>query len=92
MRSLRATYNHAADRAPQTNPLPPNPVRLKKAWLPVTPRTRHLSAEQLPKFYAAVTALTNEVARDYLLLLLFTGLRRREAAALKWSEMNSTSA
>jgi integrase len=28
--------------------------------------------------------LPNPIARDYLLLLLFTGLRRREAATLRW--------
>jgi len=30
--------------------------------------------------------------RDYLLLLLFTGLRRREAAAMQWSEVDFASA
>jgi integrase len=29
-------------------------------------------------------SLENEIARDYLLLLLFTGLRRNEAARLRW--------
>jgi integrase len=26
--------------------------------------------------------------RDYVLLLLFTGMRRREAAALRWNEVD----
>jgi integrase len=88
MRALRVLYNFAADRAPPSNPMPPNPVRLKKAWLPVAPRTRIVAAEELPKFYKAVCKLPSEVARDYLLLLLFTGLRRREAAALRWDEVD----
>jgi integrase len=32
--------------------------------------------------------LGNAVARDYILLLLFTGLRRREASELAWSEVD----
>lgn len=88
MRALRALYNFAADRAPPANPMPPNPVKLKKAWLPVERRTRSVVVEELPKFYKAVCALPSTVARDYLLLLLFTGLRRREAAALRWEEVD----
>lgn len=32
--------------------------------------------------------LTNETLRDYLLLILFTGLRRQEAAKLQWSQVD----
>ncbi len=88
MRALRVLYNYAADRAPPSNPMPPNPVKLKKLWLPVERRTRSVSADDLPSFYKAVCALPSPVARDYLLLLLFTGFRRREAAALRWSEVD----
>ena len=42
------------------------------------------AAQVLP----AVCALPNPVARDYILLLLFTGLRRREASALTWGEVD----
>ena len=91
MRALRALYNFAADRAPPDNPMPPNPVRLKKQWLPIERRTRMVTAEQLPKFYKGVCALPSPIARDYLLLLLFTGFRRNEAAALRWSEIDFTS-
>ena len=85
MRALRVLYNFAADRAP---PMPPNPVRLKKAWLPVERRTRVVAADELPAFYNAVSSLPSPVARDYLLLLLFTGFRRNEAAALRWDEVD----
>ena len=88
MRALRVLYNFAADRAPPSNPMPPNPVRLRKMWLPVAARTRHVTEAELPKFYKAVTELPSEVARDYLLLILFTGFRRNEAAALRWEEID----
>lgn len=90
MRALRALYNFAADRAPPSNPMPPNPVKLKKQWLPVERRTRMVSADDLPKFYKAVCALPSPVARDYILLLLFTGFRRNEGAALRWDEIDFT--
>ncbi len=85
---FRVLYNFAEGRAPPTNPMPPNPVRLRKQWLDVQPRTGHLSDADLPIFYEAVRALPNPVARDYLLLLLFTGLRRREAAGLRWQHID----
>lgn len=88
MRSFRAVYNHAADRAPPDNPLPPNPVRLKKVWLPVKPRTRTVQAGDMKKFYDAVCGLENKVASDYLRLVIFTGLRRREAAGLLWTNID----
>jgi integrase len=85
MKVLRALWNYAADRNPEIGS---NPVKLRKLWYPVERRERHVSAENLPAFHRAVTELESQVARDYLLLLLFTGLRRREAAALKWSDVD----
>jgi integrase len=90
MRTFKAIYNFAADRAPHANPLPPNPVKLKKKWLQVEPRSRVVKPAELPTFYAAVMELDNPVARDYIMLLLFTGMRRREAAGLKWVNIDLT--
>jgi integrase len=87
MRSLRAWFNHAVDIYPEVTL---NPVKLKKQWFNVARRERHVSADQLPKFYAAVMKLENKVARDYLVLLLFTGLRREEAASLTWQDIDLT--
>ena len=85
MRALRAIYNGALDR---DSTLPPNPVRLRKAWFGVAPRERFVTGDQLPAFYRAVDALPNRVHRDYLLFLLFTGLRRASAAALRWEQVD----
>ena len=84
MRALRVLWNYAAARTQ----LPANPVKLGKQWFDVPRRTRLIKADDLPAFYAAVMALPNPVQRDYLLLLLFTGLRRREAAGLKWDDVD----
>jgi len=86
MRVFRAIWNYTAALVPD---LPPNPTRvLRRAWFAVPPRTRVVRSEDLPKFYAAVCDLRNHTARDYLLLLLFTGLRRNEAATLTWDDVD----
>jgi integrase len=86
MRALRAVWNHAATYVPT---LPPNPVRLKKRqWHKVPRRKTIVPSHRLPDFHAAVMALENPVARDYLRFLLFTGLRRGEAAALRWEHID----
>jgi integrase len=86
MRAFKVLWNFAADRDPT---MPQNPVRrLKRQWFDVKPREHYVRAAELPRFYAAVCDLPNPVARDYLLLLLFTGLRRNEAAGLRWDDVD----
>jgi integrase len=86
MTVLRTLWNFAAERTPN---LPPNPVnRLKRARFPEPPSTRRVKAEDLPAFYAAVNELKNPIHRDYLKLLLFTGLRRAESASLRWDDID----
>lgn len=86
MRTLRILWNFAADRTPD---LPPNPVRrLRRQWYPEPKRERIVRAEELPKFFEAVSALPNDVARDYLLFVLFTGLRLGELTSLRWEDVD----
>jgi len=47
-------------------------------------------SDDLSAFYKAIQELTSRTHRDYLLTLLFTGLRRREAAELQWPEVDFT--
>jgi len=86
MRMLRALWNFAADK----HPLPQNPVRLRKLWFKEPRREGYVRSEDMAKFYAAVQALPNDVARDYLVMLVFTGMRRREAAGLTWDDVDLT--
>jgi integrase len=86
MRTLRILWNFAAERTPD---FPPNPVRrLRRQWYPEPRRIRMVQAEQLPIFYEAVCRLASPIARDFLLLVLFTGLRLSESRALTWSEVD----
>lgn len=69
--------------------MPVNPVkRLKRAWFPEPRRIGVVRTEDLPRFYQAVKALKNEVSRDFILVLLFSGLRKTECATLKWSDVD----
>jgi integrase len=87
MRTLRAIWNFALDR---DETLPANPVRILKddGWFKLPPRERSVRTDELPAFYKAVDNLPSRTARDYLLLLLFTGLRRREASGLRWDDID----
>ena len=87
MRTVATLWNFGLDRH---SDFPPNPVRLKRQWFAQPRRERHVGVSDLPKFFSAVRRLPNDTGRDYLTLLLFTGLRRSEAAGLRWSDVDLT--
>lgn len=90
MRKLRVVWNHAAA---MDDGFPANPVRklsAARAWYKSTPGTGHIPPEQLKDWWQAAQALPNATHFLYLAFTLFTGLRRTEAAALRWDEYNAT--
>jgi integrase len=94
MRVLRAIFNfahakHADDRG--QSPFAANPVRVlseMKAWVKVDRRRTVIKPHELADWYQAVQDLSNTTIRDYLLLLIFTGLRREEAARLRRQDID----
>jgi integrase len=100
MRYLRALFAFASDYRNSNGEaiIPDNPVRrlsAKRLWNRVERRTRYIEPEQLRDWWNAVQSLKNkpqypsrEVLRDYLLLLLLTGLRRNEALCLRWDNVD----
>ena len=89
MVSFRIIWNYAAEGSPS---LPPNPVsRLRRSWFKVPRRTRLVKGDDLPAFYAAVLGLENMIYRDFILMLLFTGMRKSEAAGLTWNDVDFAS-
>lgn len=101
MRFLRALFNFAIAQYEDGSGhaiLRENPVmRLTqtRAWYRVDRRQTVIKPHQLGPWYQAVMSLKQDkisnqsaLVADYLLFLLFTGLRRQEAATLKWSDID----
>ena len=59
-----------------------------REWAPRKRRMTYLKPEDLPVWFKAVSDYDNPKGHDYMLLLLYTGLRKMEAARLKWSDID----
>ena len=94
MRILRALFNFAAGQyedAQGKSLITENPVKRlsqTRAWYRVERRQTFIKSHDLAAWYAGVKTLSNETLRDYLLLLILTGLRRQEAARLTWHNVD----
>lgn len=101
MRFLRALFNFAIaqyEDGAGHSILRENPVARitqTRAWYRVERRQTVIKSYQLLPWYQAVMSLKQDklskqtaLVADYLLFLLFTGLRRQEAATLKWSDID----
>jgi integrase len=86
LRVLRLLFNHAIDRDEK---LGKNPVRLARGqWHREKRRSGIVKPTELPAFWQGIENLENPIHRDYLKIALLTGLRRNEAAALTWDEID----
>lgn len=101
MRFMRAIFNFALGQYEDSagNPIiADNPIKRlsqTRAWYRVERRQTVIKAHDLPKWLNSVNNLTKisygvncESARDFLLLALFTGLRREEALSLSWTQID----
>src|SRR5207248_836296 len=86
-RLFRTIYNSA--RVGRENDLPENPCRaLRKSWFKVKKPRTAIPREQLQAWHAGTARIDNPVRRDYLRLVLFTGLRRQSAAEIRWRDVD----
>lgn len=96
MRILRALFTYAmiTYEKPDGEPIfTSNPVRrLSQARIWNKPQRRQtvVKHHELKAWCKGVMGLSNKTARDYLLFLLFTGLRKNEAAQLLWCNVDLT--
>lgn len=101
MRFVRALFNFAIGQYEDSegNPIiSDNPIKRlsqTRSWYRVVRRNTVIKAHELPAWLKAVNNLSNdqvgrnrEMIRDYLLLMLFTGLRREEGASLQWEHVD----
>lgn len=94
MRVLKLIFNHAIAKYEDDSGksvLTANPVdRLTKAraWYKVERRRTFLAPHELAAWYEAVGQIVSSTTRDYLVFLLFTGLRKIEAVSLRWEDVS----
>jgi integrase len=94
MRLLRALFNFAAGQYEDSEGrslILENPVKRlsqTRAWYRVERRKTFIKAHELRAWYLGVLQLPNDTIRDYLMLVLLTGLRRQEAACLRWANID----
>ncbi|HRD70364.1 MAG TPA: integrase family protein [Legionella sp.] len=97
MRILRALFNFAAGQYEDANGrslILENPVRRlsqTRAWYRIERRQTYIKPNELVAWYNGLQSSQNPILRDYLLLIILTGLRRREAATLKWTDIDLNS-
>ena len=87
MRHLRSVYNFAAATHDE---FPPNPVQIltqARAWHREQRRQTLVTALDLPSWWKAIMA-EPEHSRDFLLMALFTGMRRGELMARRWDNVD----
>lgn len=90
MRLLRALFNYAYATY---DICPVNPVSYLthvRGWYRENRRRTYIKPHELKSWWQAVHQLENDTYRDFLLMLLFTGLRRGEAQQLRWSDIDFT--
>ncbi len=84
MRAFRSAYNHALRVDAQ---LPSNPI-IAVTFNKEERRDAVITPEDLPDWWRAIHKLPNSIRRDFHLFLLFTGMRRRAAAAGQWEHVD----
>jgi integrase len=101
MRVLRAIFNfamyeyHTGDGQPIITVNPVKYLSHTRAWYRVDRKQTVIKAHQLADWYQGVMKLVEQdnyrnalLWHDYFLLLLFTGMRKMEAASLRWGDVD----
>jgi integrase len=83
-----AAINYEVDGQPLLRSNPVKKLSQLRAWHKMTRRQTIIPDHKLGSWYRAVLSSQNKTLRDYLLILLFTGLRKNEAATLRWSDID----
>lgn len=90
-RLLKACMNWCSSHKTYASMVLVNPTKSAKARESLgKPKVRHdvLQREMLAQWFDAVSKIGNPVISAYLQVLLLTGARREELAALKWEDIN----
>lgn len=86
-----AAVNYEIDGKPIILMNPVKRLSNNRRWYPHRRRQRIIPDHKLPAWYRAVMELKHQKVKDYLMLLLLTGLRRTEGATLRWEDIDFAS-
>jgi len=81
---LRSLFNYAATAMDVELVNPAARIEMFRE----VPRERFLRADELPKFFAAVNAETDEVLRDFFFMAIWTGARRGNIQSMRWEHID----
>ncbi len=96
MKVLRAVFNFAIGQYEDSQGrslITDNPVKRlsqSRAWYRVERRQTVIKPNELGAWFGGVLNLSNENLKDYLQLVILTGLRKNEAARLEWANVDLT--
>jgi|TARA_B100001964_G_scaffold234932_1_gene294191 integrase len=94
MRFLRSLINFSAgqyedgDGKPLIKDNPVSVITQTKTWYRIERRRTIIKNHELASWFGAVEALNGDLVKDYLKVLLFTGLRKQEAMKLCWDQID----
>jgi len=83
-----ASVNYEIDGKPILLVNPVKRLSNNRRWYPHRRRQSVIPDHKLPAWHAAVMELRHQKVKDYLMLLLLTGLRRTEGATLRWDDID----
>ena len=81
-------YEDPTDGGPLIRNNPIDRINQTRQWFKVDRRRTHIKPKDFPKWFKTVNNLDNGLARGYLFLLLFCGLRKQEGLRLQKAHVN----
>ncbi len=91
VRQIRALASIMFSKAIEWGYLQSNPVKGIKVQGKVVHRERFLQAEELPRFFAALSNEPNTAMSNLILMALLTGARLTDICSMHWNEINLNS-
>ena len=90
MKLFGAIYNFFMDRHDHPGPNPVKTLSANKLWKTSAADRRQgiIARNDLPKWFRVVMRHESKDERDYLFLLLMTGMRRTEAVTMRWEHVD----
>lgn len=81
---IKTVYNYAIKEERFDGRNPAISVKLNKT----EPRVRYMEHAELQRFFAVLDEYDNEISRDAILMLIYTGARKRNILEMKWADID----